>query len=162
MRVVELSKKNSADIEKLLKKVWPRAENYPKEWREKRTLSKDKIEEEMDGGYHYFGVWVDGRLAGIYKFSQTEEGLFGEHQSVDPDYVGVGVASKMYEQFTEEAARRGTSAYVNILLGDEAGLRLVTRYGFHKKGDKYQQSEGMWVQMWERSREAYEGKKWGD
>lgn len=150
MEVVELGKKHSADIEELLRKVWLSAEKYPKKWREKRTLSKEAVEREMDEGCHYFGVWIDGKLAGIYKFIETEKGLLGEQQSVDRDYGRTGVASKMYEHFTREAAKRGIPAYVNILIKDDAGLKMVNKYGFLKKGDKYQQIKGMWVQMFEK------------
>ena len=150
VEVVELGKKDSAEIEKLLRKVWPRAENYPEKWRKKRVLSEKEIEKEMDEGYHYFGVRIEGKLSGIYKFRETEQGLFGEHQSTDPDYGGMGMASKMYEQFTGEAAKRGIPAYVNILVGDEVGFKLVTKHGFRKRGEKYQQIEGMWVQMFEK------------
>ena len=151
MEVVELSKEDAADLEALMKFVWPKVHGYPDKWRRKRMLSREEIEEEMGGGFHYFGIRIDGKLAGFYKFSVTKQGLYGEHQTIDPNYGGRGMASKMYDQFIEESRRRGVPIYVNILLHDEVGLKLVTRHGFHKKGQEYQQSEGMWVQIWERA-----------
>ncbi len=42
----------------------------------------------MQKGYHYFGIRIGDKLAGLYKAIITEKGLLGEHQAVDPDFRG--------------------------------------------------------------------------
>jgi len=151
-RVVALTKGDAPEIEALFKKVWPRAEEYPQGWRERRTLTRDEIVEDMERGYLYFGVRIDGKLVGIYKAIITEDGLFGEHQSVDPAYRRRGVAATMYEQFIEFARERGCKrVYVNILTSQEASERLVNRMGFKKSGVEFEQAEGMFVRRYEKS-----------
>jgi GNAT superfamily N-acetyltransferase len=149
--VKELSKEDAAEIEAVFREVWSRAEEYPEEWRKKRMLRKEEIEEDIDTDYHYFGVRVDGRLVGVYKASITEEGCFGEQQAILPNYSGRGIASAQYEQFIEYAKQNGCKKnYVNILVGQQSGERLVEKFGFRKRGKPYEQWKGVLVQMYER------------
>jgi len=134
-----------------LKKVWPTALEYPEEWRKKRTLNHRKIEEEMDRGYQYFGIRIRGKIVGIYKASVRDDGCFGEHQSIHPDYRGRGLAKLMYEQFFQFARKNKCKrAYVNILATQLAARKFVESLGFEKKGKEYEQVKGMLVQMYEK------------
>lgn len=154
-KVIELGKEDAEEIEQLFKEVWPRAYEYPEGWRRKRTMTAEQIRKEMDEGYHYFGVRIGGRLVGVYKAKITERGCFGEQQSILPEFRNRGIASAMYEQFIEFARRNKCKVnYVNILVGQKSGERLVRKFGFHKVGEPYEQYPGMLVQMWEREVEG--------
>jgi len=149
--VEELFEADVGRIELLLTKVWSTAFEYPEEWRRKRTLMKEQIEAEMRDGYHYFGIRVHNQLCGVYKALITRDGLFGEHQSVDPDFRGCGLATAMYNQFIEFAQRNNCKkAYVNTLVNQASTLRILQRMGFRERGDKYEQANGMIVQTFEK------------
>jgi GNAT superfamily N-acetyltransferase len=116
IEVKELSEMDVPEIEALLYRVWSTAYEYPKEWREKRILTKEQISEEMREGYHYFGIGMGNQLAGVYKALVTDNGLFGEHQSIDPDHRALGLATAMYHQFVKFAKENNCKkVYVNIL-----------------------------------------------
>jgi selenophosphate synthetase-related protein/predicted acetyltransferase len=149
--VAELSEHDAAQIEALFKKVWSSAHEYPEEWRKQRMLQKRKIIKEMHNGYHYFGIKIDGKLVGLYKALITDNGLFGEHQSVDPDHRGIGLATAMYSQFTSYARKHGLKrVYVNILAGQIASRRIVEKSGFSRRGEEFEQAECMKVQTYEK------------
>jgi hypothetical protein len=149
--VKKLSQQDAAEIEALFKKVWSSAYEYPEEWRKQRMLTREEILEEMRKGYHYFGIKVDGRLAGLYKALVTDYGLFGEHQSVDPDYRGLGLATAMYHQFISYARKHSLKrVYVNILASQIASKKIVEKMGFRKKGEEFEQAKGMKVQTYEK------------
>ena len=151
IRVCRLGKRDSREIETLLKEVWPTAYEYPVEWRKKRTLSHRGIEEEMGIGYLYFGIRIRGKIVGIYKASIHEDGFFGEHQSIHPDYRGKGLAKLMYKQFFQLARKNKCKrVYVNILANQLATRKFVESLGFKKKGPEYEQIKGMLVQMYEK------------
>lgn len=152
MIVEEFSEKDAEELEKVFKRVWPYALEYPPAWREKRQLRKGEIVKEMRTGYHFFGSKNEkGEVIGVYKLLITEEGCFGEHQSILPEYAGIGVASAMYEQFIEYARMHGCRKnYVNILVTHEACIRLVEKYRFSKVGEVFEQAKGMKVQRYER------------
>ena len=148
--VKELSEEEVSEIEELLKKVWSSAYEYPQEWRRRRMLAKEQIVKEMREGYHYFGIKVEGKLVGLYKALITDNGLFGEHQSVDPEYRGLGLATAMYRQFVSYARKHNLKkVYVNILAGQIASRKIVEKMGFRKKGKDFEQAEGMKVQTYE-------------
>ena len=156
-RAVELGKKDAKDISALYKKVWLKAYEYPKEWREKRAMSEEEVQKEMDAGYFFFGVRIAGKLVGVYKASVTERGTdrvrvcFGEQQAVLPEYSAQGVASAMYEQFYEFArANKCKVNCVNILEGSEPCERAMKKFNFYKTGEPWEQSKGMLVQTYER------------
>ncbi len=150
-RAIRLGKEDAKDISELYREVWLKAYEYPEEWRKKRAISEEEVKKEMDSGYFFFGVRIDGRLVGVYKASITERGCFGEHQAVLPEYRNQGVASAMYEQFYEFAkANKCRVNYVNILLGSEVCERAMKRFNFYKVGEPWEQSKGMWVQTYER------------
>lgn len=156
-RVIELSKADSGDIAALYKAVWSKAYNYPVEWRLRRAMSEAEIKKEMDSGYFFFGLRVEGRLVGVYKASITERGCYGEQQAVLPEYQNRGVAYAMYEQFVEFAkANKCAVNYVNILIGNEPCERAMKRYNFYKVGEPWEQIPGMLVQTYERKVEGYE------
>jgi hypothetical protein len=147
--VKELSEKDAAEIEALFKKVWPLAYEYPEEWRRRRMLTKEQIIKEMRNGYHYFGIKIHDKLAGLYKALITDQGLFGEHQSVDPDYRGLGLATAMYHQFINYARKNNLKkVYVNILANQIASKKIVEKMGFHKEGKEFEQAKGMKVQTY--------------
>lgn len=151
IRIVEFGEEDAEDISELLRQVWPLAQDYPKQWRERRMYSPEKIVEEMRNGYHYFGSRLQGRIVGVYKAIITEKGLYGEHQTVRPECRATGLASAMYIQFAEYGRAHGCLRnYCNILVGQEVGERLMKRFGFKPWGEPYQQSEGMLVQLYER------------
>jgi len=149
--VNELSQEHAPEIEELFKKVWSAAYEYPEEWRNARMLSKEQILKEMKEGYHFFGVAINGKLVGVYKALFTREGLFGEHQSVDPDYRGLGLATIMYHQFMRFAKEKNCKkVYVNTLVNQAASIKILKKMGFRRKGQEYDQAEGMKVQMFEK------------
>ena len=148
---VPLGKDDAKDISALYKAVWLQAYEYPKEWREKRAMSEEEIRKEMNSGYFFFGVHINGKLAGVYKASLTERGCYGEQQAVLPEYREQGVAYAMYEQFLEFGkANQCEVNYVNILVGNEPCERAMKRYNFYKTGKPWEQSRGMLVQTYER------------
>ncbi len=150
-RVILLSKEEAKDISSLYKEVWPKAYEYPEEWREKRAMSEEEIKKEMDSGYFFFGVRINGKLVGIYKASITNRGCLGEQQAVLPGYSDQGVASAMYAQFYEFAkANKCKVNYVNILAGNEPCERAMEKFNFYKTGEPWEQSKGMLVQTYER------------
>jgi len=151
IRIVEFGEEDAREISRLFKKVWPLATEYPESWRKKRSYSAKQIVEEMRAGYHYFGSRLGGRIVGVYKAKTTEKGFFGEHQTVSPSCRASGLASAMYIHFIEYARSHGCSRnYCNILVGQEAGKRLMDKFGFRAWGDSYEQQPGMLVQMYER------------
>ncbi len=150
-KVELLSKKDAREIEVLLKDVWPSALEYPEEWRKKRTLTEKQIIQEMESGYLYFGIRIAGKIAGIYKASIQGDTVFGEHQSIPAIYRGKGLATAMYEHIINFARERGCKRIlVNILVNQIASKRCVEKFGFHKKGEPYEQARGMLVQMYEK------------
>ncbi|MHC1635045.1 MAG: GNAT family N-acetyltransferase [Candidatus Methanospirareceae archaeon] len=150
-KVIRLGKEDAKDISTLFKEVWLKAYEYPEEWRKKRAMSEEEIKKEMDQGYYYFGVRIDGKLVGVYKASITTRGCFGEQQAVLPEYCGQGVASAMYEQFFKFAKEKKCKVnYVNILIGQKSGEKMMKKYNFYKTGEPWQQIPGMWVQTYER------------
>lgn len=151
IEVEPLSERDAAEIEAIFREVWPKALEYPEEWRKKRTLSKEEIVKEMREGYHYFGVRIDGKLVGVYKASIRGSDIFGEHQSVHPDYRGKGLAIAMYRQLIQFAKEKKCKrVYVNILQNQTASRRCVDELGFHEKGKPYEQIKGMMVQLYEK------------
>lgn len=151
IRVELLSSKDAAEIEALFKEVWPAAIEYPDEWRRKRTLSREEIVKEMEGGYYYFGVRMDGRIVGLYKASIRGDSVLGEHLSIHPSYRGQGLAITMYADIIDFAKERKCKRIrVNILLNQISSKKCVDKLGFHKKGHPYEQAKGMLVQMYER------------
>jgi RimJ/RimL family protein N-acetyltransferase len=150
--IQEFIENDAEALEELFRKVWSVSYEYPAEWRKRRQLTKKEIKEEMRSGYHFFGKKTeDGRIIGVYKLIITEEGCFGEHQSILPEYAGKGIASDMYEQFITYAKTHGCEKnYVNILESHEACRHLVEKYGFCKTGDLFEQAEGMKVFRYER------------
>jgi RimJ/RimL family protein N-acetyltransferase len=149
IEVKELLETDAPEIEALLQKVWSTANEYPKEWRKKRILSKKHILKEMQKGHHYFGIRIDNKLGGVYKALITDNGLLGEHQTVDPDYRGLGLATAMYHQFIGFAKQNNCKkVYVNILANQIPSKKTLEKMGFHTKGQEYEQAKGMKVQMY--------------
>jgi len=150
--IEEFTEKDAEDLEEVFHKVWSVSYEYPEEWRKNRQPKKEEIIKEMHAGYHFFGARNEqGTIIGVYKLMITEEGCFGEHQSILPEYTGKGVASAMYEQFIEYAETHGCKKnYVNILKTHEACIHLVEKYRFCKVGEEFEQAKGMTVQKYER------------
>lgn len=150
-KVEEFTEKDAEELSELMKKVWPKALEYPKEWRKKRTLTREQIVEEMRKGYHYFGIRLDGKIVGFYKLSIIGDECFGEHQTIHPTYRGQGLASAMYEQLLQYAKQKGCKkVFVNVLTTQTASIKCVNKFGFKKKGEPYEQAKGMLVQMYEK------------
>lgn len=151
IRVIEFTEEDAEEISDLFRQVWPLAVEYPEHWRMKRMYTPEQIIADMRLGYHYFGSRLQGRIVGLYKAIITEDGLYGEHQTVRPECRATGLASAMYMQFAEFGRTHGCRRnYCNILVGQEVGERLMKRFGFQPWGDPYEQDEGMLVQMYER------------
>lgn len=150
--IEEFTEKDAGELEKLFKKVWSHSSDYPPDWRRRRQLKKRKIVEEMRAGYHYFGARNEKReIVGVYKLIMTEEGCFGEHQSILPECTDRGIASAMYDHFIAYAKMHHCKKnYVNILDSHEVCRHLMEKYGFCKVGDIFEQAEGMKVQRYER------------
>ena len=152
IHIKEFTENDAGELEDLFKKVWPESREYPEEWRKKRQLTREEITTEMHSGFHYFGARNEkGEITGVYKLKVTEEGCFGEHQSILPECTGDGIASAMYEQFINYATtHKCIKNYVYILETHFACIHLVEKYGFYPVGDTFEQAEGMWVQKYER------------
>jgi RimJ/RimL family protein N-acetyltransferase len=150
--IEEFTENDAEALEELFQKVWSVSYEYPAEWRKRRQLTKEEIKEEMRFGYHFFGTKDrEGRILGVYKLIVTEEGCFGEHQSILPEFAGKGIASCMYEQFITYAKTHGCQKnYVNILESHKACRHLVEKYGFRRTGDSFEQAKGMEVFRYER------------
>lgn len=148
--VEEFTEEDAQRIEHVLNRVWSQSFEYPSTWREKRQLKKEEIVQEMRNGYHFFGVRDEGKVVGVYKLILTEEGCFGEHQSILPEYTDRGIASAMYDQFIAYAEAHHCIPYVNILVTHKACKRLVEKHGFSKVGEEFEQAEGMKVQKYAR------------
>jgi GNAT superfamily N-acetyltransferase len=149
--IEEFTEEDAEELEELFKNVWSHAYEYPEEWREKRKISSQEIIREMRSGVRFFGARDKNKIVGVYKVLITEEGCFGEHQSILLEYAGKGIASAMYEQFIQVA--RDTCCrknYVNILINHRGCLHLVEKYGFSKVGPVFEQAPGMKVQKYER------------
>lgn len=149
--IEEFTEADAAELEELFKHVWPVSYEYPEEWRKKRQITKKEIVKEMQSGFHYFGAKDHGKIVGVYKLIETDEGCFGEHQSILPEYTGRGIASAMYEQFIKYAQDNGCKKnYVYILESHKACIHLVKKYGFSKVGTGFEQAKGMKVYQYER------------
>ena len=151
IRIIEFGESDAEDISELFRQVWPLASEYPEHWRKKRMYTPKEIVEDMRDGYHYFGARLQGRIVGLYKAKITDDGLYGEHQTVRPECRATGLASAMYMQFAEYGRAHGCIRnYCNILVGQEVGEKLMHKYGFRPWGEPYEQTEGMLVQKYER------------
>lgn len=152
IKVVELGFKDAYDIANLFQKVWlENAQEYPVEWRKRRALNPEEILKEMKEGYQYFGIRLGGKLAGVYKTLITVHGLFGEHQSVDPAYRRLGLATAMYHHFIDYAKKCGCKrVFVNILANHVPSKKIVEKMKFRKRGPPYEQTKGMLVQIYEK------------
>lgn len=151
IKVKELFEEDVPEIESLLRKVWSTAFEYPDDWREKRMLNQKQILQEMQKGYHYFGIRIDNKLAGLYKAKVTKDGLFGEHQAVDPNYRGRGLATAMYLQFMDFCKQNNCGkVYINVLAKQDASVKIMEKLGFQKSGSEYEQAKGMVVQIYEK------------
>lgn len=148
----EFGEEDCNELEDLYRAVWPTATEYPEHWRQNRMMSSDQVREEMRQGIRFFGVRGEGKIVGVYKARITEDECFGEHQSILASHRGSGVATLMYDQFKKLAKDNGCRVNsVNVLLGQEPTLRLVENHGFHKVGEPFEQSPGMFVQRFERN-----------
>jgi len=152
IKVEELTEADTPEIALLLRKVWlENAQEYTEKWRKSRALSQVQILEEMKKGYRFFGIKMECKLVGVYKALITSKGLFGEHQSVHPDFRKMGLATAMYKHFINYArTHKIEKVYVNILLNHTASRKIVEKMGFHKTGNPYEQSKGMLVQTYEK------------
>jgi GNAT superfamily N-acetyltransferase len=152
VKVVELGFKDVNDIALLFKKVWlENAQEYPLQWRKLRALNSEEILKEMQEGYQYFGIHVNGKLVGVYKTLITVHGLFGEHQSVDPAYRRLGLATAMYQHFISYAKKCGCKkVFVNILANHVPSKKIVEKMKFQKRGPPFEQAKGMLVQLYEK------------
>mgnify|MGYP001043444437 CR=1 FL=1 len=146
--VGQLFEIDAPEIELLLKEVWPKAVEYPKSWREMRTISQEQIVNEMNDGFIYFGIRANGRIVGFYKVLTAERICIGEHQSVHPAYRGCGLGKAMYKHFVEFAGKIGSKRiYANILPSHAASVKLVETFGFKKIGE-FEQISGMLVHLY--------------
>ncbi|MBU6999135.1 MAG: GNAT family N-acetyltransferase [Theionarchaea archaeon] len=149
--IEEFKEEDAEELERLFKNVWSRAYEYPEKWREKRKITSQEIIREMHSGVRFFGARDQKKIVGCYKLQITEEGCFGEHQSILPEYTGQGIASAMYEQFLQFARDHCCKKnYVNVLLNQKESLHLVEKYGFSRVGPVFEQAPGMNVQKYER------------
>ena len=151
IRIIEFSEEDKEEISELFRQVWPLATEYPEHWRKERIYTPEQIEEDMRSGYHYFGSRLQGSIVGLYKAIITEKGLYGEHQTVQPECRVTGLASAMYLQFAKYGRAQGCKRnYCNSLVGQDVGEKLMKKFGFQPWGEPYYHSEGMLVQMYER------------
>jgi RimJ/RimL family protein N-acetyltransferase len=151
IRIIQFDEADAVEISELFRRIWPLVTEYPEEWRKNRMYSPEEVIEEMRSGHLYFGSRLRGEIVGVYKARITEKGLYGEHQTVQAECRGTGLASAMYHQFEVYGREHGCQRlYCNILVGHRVGERLMEKFGFRKWGDPYEQVEGMWVQLFEK------------
>jgi len=149
-QVLRFQEDDAKELETLLRAVWSQADVYPPAWRKKRSLAKEEIVSEMRSGVSYFGIKIDGNIAGMYKAIVTSYGLLGEHQSILPEHRGKGVARAMYKQFQEYALEKNCKrVYMNVLAKEDYYRKFVEGMGFKPVGKPYEQTKGMLVQMYE-------------
>jgi hypothetical protein len=149
VRIIEFTEDDAQEIADLFVLVWPQASEYPPVWRRKRCLTAEQIVQEMRAGYHYFGVRLQGRIAGLYKASITADGLLGEHQTVHPGFRHRGLVRAMYDQFINYAQAIGAAANsCNILVQQKSMCHLVESFGFLPLGRPYEQAPNMLVQLY--------------
>lgn len=158
LRVERLTKEDAAEIEDLLREVWPKATEYPEKWREVRALTRNQIMNEMNSGFNYFGVRLEGKIVGLYKTRITKDVCDGEHQSVHPAFREHGLAKAMYKHFTKFAKRAGyRKVRVNILPSQVASVKLMNEFGF-RKVRAYEQVPGMLVHTYEKELRVARGR----
>jgi len=154
LKVKKLSEKDSAEVEWLLKEVWPKATEYPQGWRKMREINREQITNEIERGFYYFGVRVDGRIVGFYKALRAGDACIGEHQTVHPAHRKRGLAKTMYEHLITFAKQIGCRRiYVNVLPSQTASIKLVKEFGF-KKIKEYEQIPKMLVHLYEKEIES--------
>jgi len=149
-RVERLFEKDATKVEDLLKEVWSNATEYPEKWRKARAIGWRQIIGEMNTGFHYFGIRLNGKIVGFYKARITKNAYLGEHQSVHPAYRGRGLAKAMYNHFIQFAKETGyRKIRVNILPNQIVSVKLMKKFGFKKMVD-YEQIPGMLVTLYEK------------
>lgn len=149
LRVERLSENDAAELEELLREVWPKATEYPQKWRRARVIGRIQIIDEMKTGFHYFGVRLNGKIVGFYKARVFGDAYIGEHQSVHPAYRGRGLARAMYRHFIQFARESGYGRIcVNVLPSQVASVKLMEKFGFEKVRE-YEQIPGMRVHLYE-------------
>jgi GNAT superfamily N-acetyltransferase len=147
--VEELSEDDAPHIEWLFKEVWPKATEYPEKWREMRVINRKQIMDEMNNGFRYFGIRMNGRIVGLYKALRVGDTLIGENQAVHPAHRRRGLAKAMYKHFIQFAKEVGCRRIlVNILPSQVASEKLVKEFGF-KKIREYEQIPEMLVHLYE-------------
>jgi GNAT superfamily N-acetyltransferase len=152
--VEKLSEDDATHVERLFKEVWPEAREYPKKWREMRVIDREQIINEMNNGFHYFGIRVNGRIVGLYKALRVGDTLIGENQAVHPAHRRRGLAKAMYKHFIQFAKEVGCRRIrVNILPSQVASEKLVKQFGF-KKIMEYEQIPEMLVHLYEKEIES--------
>ncbi len=154
LMVERLSESDAAEVEELLREVWPKAIEYPEKWRRARVIGRRQIIDEMKTSFHYFGIRLDGKIVGFYKARVLGDTYIGEHQSVHPAYRGCGLAGAMYKHFIQFARENGYRRIrVNILPSHVASVKLMEKFGF-KKVREYEQVPGMLVHLYEKEIES--------
>ena len=149
-RVERLFEKDATKVEDLLKEVWSNATEYPEKWRKARAIGRSQIIIEMNTGFHYFGIRLNGKIVGFYKARITKDAYLGEHQSAHPAYRGHGLAKAMYTHFIQFAKETGYKKIrVNILPNQIASVKLMKKFGF-KKVMEYEQIPRMLVHLYEK------------
>ncbi|MFX1405192.1 MAG: GNAT family N-acetyltransferase, partial [Promethearchaeota archaeon] len=144
IHIEELTIEDTQEIAQLMALVWPESTHIPLEWRQNRILSPDQIINEMTSGYQYFGARIQSQIAGFYKAILKPEGLFGEHQTVHPDFRHRGLVRAMYHQFITYAQELKAPANLcNILYDHDTMRKLVESFGFQPEGEPYEQAPGM-------------------
>ncbi|UCE15733.1 MAG: GNAT family N-acetyltransferase [Candidatus Bathyarchaeota archaeon] len=154
LTVKRLFENDAAEVEELLREVWPKAAEYPEKWRSARIIGQRQIMNEMKTGFHYFGVRLNRKIVGFYKARVLKDAYIGEHQSVHPAYRGRGLARAMYKhfiQFARETEYRRIC--VNVLPSQVASVKLMEKFGF-KKVKEYEQIPGMLVHLYEKEIES--------
>jgi len=160
IHIKELTIEDAIEIAQLMALVWPKSTHIPVEWRRSRVLSPEQIINEMTSGYHYFGARIQNQIAGFYKTILKDEGLFGEHQTVHPNFRHRGLVRAMYRQFITYAKELKAPANLcNILYDHDTMRQLVESFGFQPDGEPYEQAPGMLVQLYKRSTQLQNFKK---
>lgn len=153
IHIIEFKQDAAPELSQLMELVWLKATHIPLKWRQQRVLTSKQIVEEMQKGYQYFGARIEGHIAGFYKTLLKPEGLYGEHQTVHPNYRHRGLVRAMYRQFITFANEiEAQTNLCNILYDHETMRILVESFGFEPEGEPYEQAPGMLVQLYKRPR----------
>ncbi|MBQ4072325.1 MAG: GNAT family N-acetyltransferase [Clostridia bacterium] len=103
------------------------------EYMVKKFQSKDAFVEQIDSGYEYYFLDVDGAKAGYLGICQEGNKLFLSKLYLKESFHGMGLAQKVLKIVVNIAIERGLdSIYLTVNKGNVKAIRAYERFGFIK------------------------------